>query len=678
MKSVAPGIAPRIVAHFLSLSILVAGVGWIAQAAAAPPSGLVAAYGFDEGSGAIVADASGNGNGGTIDGATWTVGRFGAALDFNGTNARVTVNDASSLHLTTAMTLEAWVKPSTVDNVWQDVIYKGNDNYYLEATSTHSGNSIGGGQFGAGESYGEAIGTGALAASTWSHLAVTYDAVTRTLLLYVNGVQVSSKTTNGGGILTSANPLQIGGDSIYGQYFRGTIDEVRVYNVALTPAQIQADMSTAVGSAIPNTPSPVVSTTVYPLKKSTNGRYLVDQNNVPYLIVGDSPQALIVNLTEADTEMFFADRAAHGFNSVWINLLCNDYTGGPADGSTLDGTLPFTTPNDLSTPNEQYFAHVDRVIRLAAKYGLQVILDPAETGGWLSVLLDNGRTKARNYGRYLGNRYQSFDNIIWMSGNDFQDWSNSQNDAVVTAVALGIGDIDTRHIHTVELNYLVSSSLDDASWKPIISLNATYTSYPTYAQLLKDYNRANFLPNLMVEANYEFEHDYTGSATLRRQEYWSMLSGATGQLYGNGYTWPFIGGWQDHLDTPGAIQMQYVKALFEPRAWYNLVPDQDHSVVTAGYGTFTDTGSVDDSDYATAARTPDGRLVMAYMPTMRALTVDMSKLSAATTARWYDPSNGTYALIGDSLPNMGTQQFTPPGNNSDGDGDWVLVLEMTP
>jgi hypothetical protein len=42
--------------------------------------------------------------------------------------------------------------------------------------------------------------------------------------------------------------LQIGGDTFYGQYFAGRIDEVRVYNTALTQAQIQNDMSTAVGS----------------------------------------------------------------------------------------------------------------------------------------------------------------------------------------------------------------------------------------------------------------------------------------------------------------------------------------------------------------------------------------------------------------------------------------------
>jgi len=430
------------------------------------------------------------------------------------------------------------------------------------------------------------------------------------------------------------------------------------------------------------------SAAVYPVKKSANGRYLVDQNDVPCLIVGESPQALIVNITEAEAETFFANRSTHGFNTGWINLLCATYTGGRADGSMLDGTLPFTgtipstSSYDLATPNEAYFAHVDRILDLAAAYGLQVLLDPIETGSWLAVMLDNGPTKCRNYGRYLGNRYRNHDNIIWMSGNDFQGWRDPANDAVVREVALGIIDNDTRHLHTTELDYLVSSSLDDARWASILGLNATYTYYPTYARLQQDYNRPNFLPNFMVEANYEFESlqgPTTTAPILRKQEYWAMSSGATGQLYGNGYTWPFAYGWQSHLDTPGAIQMGYLKTLFEPRAWYELVPDTSHVVVTAGYGTYSDVGYVAGNDYLTAARTHDGTLVIVYTPILRTFTVDMSKLSAAATTRWYDPASGAYVAVpGSPLPNTGTRDFTPPESNSDGDGGWVLVMETQP
>ena len=145
----------------------------------------------------------------------------------------------------------------------------------------------------------------------------------------------------------------------------------------------------------------------FPVAKSANGRYLVDQSNAPFLIAGDSPQSLMVNLTEAEADAFFANRQSHGFNAAWINLLCNTGTAGRADGSTYDGILPFTTPGDLSTPNPAYFTRCDHMINLAASHGILVILDPAETIGFLGTLRSNGVAKCRAYGQYLGNRYKN-------------------------------------------------------------------------------------------------------------------------------------------------------------------------------------------------------------------------------------------------------------------------------
>src|SRR5882762_10450649 len=321
----------------------------------------------------------------------------------------------------------------------------------------------------------------------------------------------------------------------------------------------------AVLTWIASEPWAAASSPVYPLKPSANRRYLVDQNNVPVMIMGDSPQALVVNISEAEAAGFFTNRHAHGFNTLWINLLCATYTGGRADASTSDGIVPFlgripaTSSYDLSKTNEIYFARLDRILNLAAQQGLQVLLDPIETGSFLSVMRDNGTNKCRAYGQFLGERYKNFPNIIWMSGNDFQTWRSAGDDAVVRAVALGILDKDTNHLQTSELDYVVSSSLDDTNWAAILTLNSTYTYYPTYARLLEDYNRPNFLPNLMVEANYEFESlqgPVTTPAILRKQEYWTILSGAAGQMYGNHYTWPFSAGWQSFVDTPGAIQIE--------------------------------------------------------------------------------------------------------------------------
>jgi hypothetical protein len=159
-------------------------------------------------------------------------------LVFNGTNALVTINDAASLRLTTGMTLEAWVNPSAPTNAWQAVIYKAQDNYCLAATTSNASRP------GACGIAGPIYGTAALAANTWAHLAATYDGAT--LRLYVNGAQVWSVAQTGS-VLTSANPLQIGADSLRGNFFTGIIDEVRIYNRALSQAEIQTDMNKSLG-----------------------------------------------------------------------------------------------------------------------------------------------------------------------------------------------------------------------------------------------------------------------------------------------------------------------------------------------------------------------------------------------------------------------------------------------
>jgi hypothetical protein len=436
---------------------------------------------------------------------------------------------------------------------------------------------------------------------------------------------------------------------------------------------------------------------VYPLAKSANGRYLVDRDGYPFLIAGDAPQSLMVNISTADAEMYFANRESHGFNALWINLLCSTYTAGSPDCSTYDGLIPFDgfLPGhagdplyyDMTTLDAAYFARTDEMIRLAAQHNLCVFLDPCETGSFLpangggdALMPHNGATKCRAFGQFLGQRYKDFPNIVWMSGNDYQAWPDPASDPVVTAVALGIEDVDTNHIHTIELNYLTSGSLDDPNWAPIISLNASYTYYPTYAQVLNDYDRPNFDPVFLVEANYEYEHLQgtmdTTPLNLRKQEYWTDLSGATGQLYGNHYTWTFTSGWQGFLDSPGAIEMIHLKELFESRKWYELVPDQNHTLVTAGYGTFSNSGYVENNSYLVAARTSDGHLAMAYTPIQRTFTANMAQMAGPITARWYDPANGTYhAIAGSPFTNSGSHNFTTPGTNADGDGDWVLVLE---
>jgi hypothetical protein len=208
------------------------------------PAGLIAAYAFQEGTGTAAADATGKGHTGTISGATWsTAGKNGNALSFDGVNDYVTVADANDLDLTTGMTVEAWVRPAALSG-WNTVVMKEGTSttlaYGLYANDSNPWPAV---TVRISSNDQSAIGTSPLPLNTWTHLAATYDGAN--LRLYVNGVQAGSRAQTGS-MLTSTRALRIGGNLVWGEYLNGLIDDVRIYNRALTAAEIQTDMNTAV------------------------------------------------------------------------------------------------------------------------------------------------------------------------------------------------------------------------------------------------------------------------------------------------------------------------------------------------------------------------------------------------------------------------------------------------
>lgn len=231
----------------------------------ADPS-LVAAYHCNEATGTTLTDVSGNGNNGIVPAATWNAGgKFGAALDLNGTSQFVTVPDSASLDLTSGMTLEAWVYPTATTN-WQTVLLKesgGGLAYALYARS--NANRPAAYVNIAGVDRAASSGSG-LPRNAWSHVAATYSGVTVTL--YVNGVLRSSSSVTGT-LPATSSPLRIGGNTVWGEYFKGRIDEIRIYNRALNAAEIQSDMTLPISSA------PSVTITSPMNNASVNGAILV-------------------------------------------------------------------------------------------------------------------------------------------------------------------------------------------------------------------------------------------------------------------------------------------------------------------------------------------------------------------------------------------------------------------
>ncbi len=218
-------------------------------------NGLVAAYGFDESNGYYAQDASGTGNVGVITGATRvTNGHFGNALKFSGTNALpnwVNVQNSTSLALSSGMTLEAWVYPTVSMSGATTIVMKQqpnvgvyNDTYLLAANN--SANQPMSDAWTGGEV--AVVGNSQIPTNQWTHLATTYDGNNQSL--YVNGVLVNVMP-QAGPITPTTGLLQIGGNSIWGGYFNGYIDEVRIYNRALSGNQVKTDLMTPVSVSNP-------------------------------------------------------------------------------------------------------------------------------------------------------------------------------------------------------------------------------------------------------------------------------------------------------------------------------------------------------------------------------------------------------------------------------------------
>jgi len=221
-------------------------------------NGLVAAYGFDEIDGASVNDASGNGNHGTINEAVRIqTGKYGKALQFDGINDWVTVNDSAALGLSTGMTLEAWVYPQSQVS-WNTIILKESSGGLSYALYSSDVANLPASYFNNGSSDRPVSGPNGLPVNQWTHLVASYDGQYQRL--YVNGIEVAQSAQNGL-IQQSDGLLRIGGNSVWGEYFKGYIDEVRIYNRALTATEVNANLTTAINAVDPvvSAPEPVVN-----------------------------------------------------------------------------------------------------------------------------------------------------------------------------------------------------------------------------------------------------------------------------------------------------------------------------------------------------------------------------------------------------------------------------------
>lgn len=427
---------------------------------------------------------------------------------------------------------------------------------------------------------------------------------------------------------------------------------------------------------------------IFPLKVESGKRYLEDASGRPFLITGDSAWSLIAQLTREDADRYLRDRKERGFNTILVNLIEHRFaSNAPAN---IYGDKPFLIDGDYSTPNEAYFRHADWVLRRACDLGLLVLLAPSYTGyggkqeGWYQEMTSNGATRLRAYGRFLGTRYQGFDNILWVQAGDYDPPDKN----LVRAIAEGIEEFDKNALTTAH-GAPEGSALGYWRNEPWLNVNNIYVGEHIYAEALRQFAHPSAMPFFLIESIYENEHD-SSEDLLRAQAYESLLSGASGQVFGNNPIWHFDGPglyetdmtWQQALGGPGSQSMTYLSQLFGSIPWWNLVPDTDHSVLADGevYLWTRVWAYFRPLKHISAASSRDGSLALIYIPDGRAVTLDLQGLAGPqVSAQWFDPAAGTYTAVeGSPFAKLKSLTLTPPSSNTAGFKDWVLLLRSGP
>lgn len=429
------------------------------------------------------------------------------------------------------------------------------------------------------------------------------------------------------------------------------------------------------------------------LKISDNHRFIVYQDGRPFFYLGDTAWELFHRLNREESEKYLQNRAGKGFTVIQAVVLAE------LDGlhtPNAYGQLPLQNDDPLQ-PNEQYFQHVDWVVKKANQLGLHIGMLPTwgdkwNKGGWGAGPEIFTPGNAEKYGAWLGARYRDA-GLIWILGGD-RSVDTEQQRQILAAMARGLRQGDGgAHLITFHPPGGQGSSrwfhTDD--W---LDFNLRQNGHALeftgrYDQTRGDYDRTPVKPVLDGEPIYEdhpvsFDAQKFGhslAADVRRPLYWDLFSGGCGHTYGHHSVWQMydpakrkpvnnpLMPWYEAIDQPGAAQMQFGRKLIESRPFLSRVPD-DTLIVADSVKT-----SVPGAGTRRFAGTRDvtGAFAMVYAPVGRSFKVRMDKISGAKAkAWWFDPRTGKASAIG-TFPCTGDREFTPPAQGEL--QDWVLVLD---
>ena len=363
------------------------------------------------------------------------------------------------------------------------------------------------------------------------------------------------------------------------------------------------------------------------LHVSNDGHRLVREDGSVFFYMGDTAWELFHRCTRQEAESYLKDRKAKGFNVIQAVVLAE------LDGlntTNAEGHQPLIN-NDPLRPEEAYFRDVDWVIRKAEELGIYMALLPTWGDKWnlkwgVGPVIFDTPEKAEAYGKWIGHRYRDQPNIIWVLGGD-RNPETKLHYEIVRAMARGIKEGDKgHHLITYHPQGGVSSSrwFGEDAW---LDFNMAQTGHhllinPVYEMIGSDYARKPAKPCLDGEPQYEdIPVNFTTrnqrfvDFDVRRAAYWAVLAGALGHTYGNNNIWqmyapgrkPVIAAhvpWYHSVWQPGALQMGYMRRLFESRPFLQMIPGQE--VLADVFG--------QDKKMIRAARGADSSFVIVYTP----------------------------------------------------------------
>ena len=417
---------------------------------------------------------------------------------------------------------------------------------------------------------------------------------------------------------------------------------------------------------------------VWPLRINAGGRYLEDQNGTPFLITADTGWCMVNGLTDGEIDTYLAARKTQGFNAIQF-MLMSKHSGCAVGGTSVDryGQSPFTLGDaNWSITNEAYWARVDTILNKVKAQDMLALVTPAYLGfscyygtqGWCGVMSSQTGQRMTDFGTFLGNRYESQGNIVWIAGGDADPMDYTGMDAQEDALMSALTAADTGHKIVSGHAGRHVSGFQGFGTHPWLAMNSAYDgeSCPDDSmatQIATEYARNPIHPLHSIEQLYDEEG--ANAQCLASQYLWITLGGGVGQSYGNGLVWNFAAGWNSPgtgINSPLARVHTNAAKLIRSREFWLFAPDYAHTVVTAGYGS--------GASAVATSRTSDGETVMAYLPDAGThVTVDLTMISGThATAYWYDPVSNAATLIG-TYPTSASLEFTSPGSSR------VLVLD---